>query len=170
MSISTFDLRNIAIIAHVDHGKTTLVDQLFRQSGLFRDNQEVVSLTTDARISEAAELMREKRIGSIVIVENRQVIGMLTDRDIALGVALGAATPDSFVAELMTRDVERVDESMSLFDLTRFFRMSRVKRLPVVDDENQLVGIVSIDDVMALLSREMFDTCKALEPKLGHMV
>ena len=137
---------------------------------LFRENQEVVSLTMDARISEAAELMREKRIGSIVIVENRQVIGMLTDRDIALGVALGAATPDSFVSEVMTRDVERVNESMSLFDLTRFFRMSRVKRLPVVDEENQLVGIVSVDDIMALLSREMFDTCKALEPKLGHMV
>ncbi len=116
---------------------------------LFRDNQEVVSLTMDARISEAAELMREKRIGSVVIVDNRQVVGMLTDRDIALGVALGAATPDSFVSEVMTRDVERVNETISLYDLTRFFRMSRVKRLPVVDEDNQLVGIVSVDDIMA---------------------
>lgn len=137
---------------------------------LFREDHTVVSLTTNARISEAAELMREKRVGSVVIVENRQVVGMLTDRDIAMGVALGAATPDSFVSEVMTRDVERVSDSISLFDLTRFFRISRVKRLPVVDEENQLVGIVSVDDIMALLSREMFDTCKALEPKLGHMV
>ena len=137
---------------------------------LLQENQEVVSLTTEARISEAAEVMREKRIGSIVIVDNQQVIGIITDRDIALSVTLGAATPDSYVSEVMTRDVDRVNESMTLFDLTRFFRMSRVKRLPVVDQDNRLVGIVSIDDVMALLSREMFDTCKALEPKLGHMV
>ena len=41
------DLRNIAIIAHVDHGKTTLVDQMLRQSGAFRDNQQVAERVMD---------------------------------------------------------------------------------------------------------------------------
>ena len=50
-------IRNIAIIAHVDHGKTTLVDQMFRQSGRFRDNQSV-----DERIMDSMDLERERGI------------------------------------------------------------------------------------------------------------
>ena len=137
---------------------------------MLREHSQVFALPPEARISDAAELMRQERIGSVVIVQNEIVVGIITDRDIALGVALGAATPDSLVSEIMSEDVAMINDEMTLMDVTRFFRTARVKRLPVVDSEKRLVGIVSQDDVVALLARELFDTCTSLEPKLGHMV
>lgn len=138
---------------------------------LLKERDTVVTATEASRICEVAEQMREKRVGSVVIIDDaNHVIGIITDRDIALTLAMGAATPDSFVSEAMSRDVETFAETMTLFDVARYFRSCNVKRLPVVDREDRLVGIVSADDVISLLAREMFDTCRSLEPKLGHMV
>jgi predicted transcriptional regulator len=138
---------------------------------LMRERAEVFSLPVTARISAAADMMRDKRVGSIIIADDSEsVLGIITDRDIAMTLALGAGTPDSTVEEAMSRDVETIPETMTLFDATRYFRTVDVKRLPVVDMDSKLVGIVSVDDVMALLAREMYDTCSSLEPKLGHVV
>lgn len=154
-----------AVVKYLDGGDRVILNELMRTGC------EVITAVTDTRLSEAAALMREHRIGSVVIVNaDEKVIGIVTDRDIAMVLALGAGTPDSTLEETMSRDVQTVPESMSLFDVTQRFRDADVKRFPVVDRDDKVVGIVSTEDVMAHLAREMFDTCSALEPKLGHIV
>ena len=61
------DLRNIAIIAHVDHGKTTLVDEMLKQGGVFRDNQEVAD-----RVMDSNDLERER--GITILAKNTSVM------------------------------------------------------------------------------------------------
>ena len=64
MNIKREDVRNVAIIAHVDHGKTTLVDQLLKQSGVFRENQEV-----QERVMDSNDIERER--GITILSKNR---------------------------------------------------------------------------------------------------
>lgn len=138
---------------------------------LMREYLEVFTVTEIARVSEVAELMLEKKVGSIVVVDDaNHVIGIITDRDIAMALALGEASAHSLVSEVMTEEVETIPDSMTLFDVARFFKTVAFKRLPIVDGDKRLAGIVSTDDLVALLAREMFDTCGSLEPKIGHMV
>ncbi|MFT5302819.1 MAG: CBS domain-containing protein [Mariniblastus sp.] len=138
---------------------------------LMRELIDVCSLPLTARLSDAAKMMHDDRVGSVVIVDDaNSVIGIITDRDIAMTLALGAGTPNSTVEEAMSRDVKTIPDTMSTFDVSRFFRTANVKRLPVVNSGGSLVGIVSLDDVVSLLAREMFDVCSSLEPKLGHIV
>lgn len=70
----------------------------------------------------------------------------------------------------MSKDVETINESQNLFDVSRLFRTLDVKWLPVVNTDNRFVGVVSVDYVMAILAWEMFDTFSSLEPKFSHMV
>ena len=71
------DVRNIAIIAHVDHGKTTLVDEMLKQSGIFRDNQEVAE-----RVMDSNDIEKER--GITILSKNTGVmyngIKMLTEK------------------------------------------------------------------------------------------
>ena len=102
----------------------------------------------DTPITELAKLMREHDIGAIPIGENDQLVGMVTDRDIAIrGVALGKG-PDTPVREVMsTEQVLYCYEDDELDKVAKNMGDEKVRRLPVVNKEKRLVGIVSIGNI-----------------------
>ena len=108
---------------------------------------DVQTVNADQSMREAAGFMLRAEAGSIPVTEGGKVIGMITDRDIAVrGVAEGRS-PDTPVRDLMSDGIicARADEEVE--DVARRMSMEQVRRLPVLDEEERLVGIVSLGDL-----------------------
>ncbi|HTM08720.1 MAG TPA: CBS domain-containing protein [Verrucomicrobiae bacterium] len=120
--------------------------------------REVIGISPDADILEACKLMRENNIGSVVVLESGKLRGILTDRDIALKVTGTNNDPRTTKArDVMTQNPVRISVDKELQHLTNVMRVHHVRRVPIVDDANQVLGIVTMDDVVARISAEIFD-------------
>ena len=112
-------------------------------------------MTKDVRIGSpddtlqmAAQLMGDCDFGILPIEDNNQLVGMLTDRDITIRAVAKGFDPDKHhVREIMTRDVQYIFEDESVEDAAQMMSDLQVRRLPVVDSEEHLVGIVSLGDL-----------------------
>ena len=112
--------------------------------------RDVQTIRPDQRVQEAASFMLSADAGSIPVTDGDRLIGMITDRDIAVrGVAKGYG-PDTPVRELMSDDIicARADDDIE--DVASRMSEAQVRRLPVIDENERLCGIVSLGD----LSRE----------------
>ena len=111
-------------------------------------------VTPETPVSQVAELMESEDIGAVPVLEGEQLAGMITDRDIVTrAIAQGKDPRGMPVREVSTRDVVTVSPDHDLSDALQLMAQHQIRRLPVVDDENRLVGIVSQADV-ALGARE----------------
>jgi CBS domain-containing protein len=109
--------------------------------------RDVQTVRPDQPVQDAASFMLSADAGSIPVTDGDRLIGMITDRDIAVrGVAKGYG-PDTPVRELMTDDlvIARLDDDTD--DVASRMSNAQVRRLPVVDDQERLCGIVSLGDL-----------------------
>jgi len=111
-------------------------------------------------VDDAARLMRDKHVGCLVVVDEmdgrRIVVGVLTDRDIVTAVvAQGIDAASLNVDDVMTTDLVTAREDDSLIDLMRSMRRKGVRRVPVVGGHDELIGVVTLDDVLGVLSEEL---------------
>ncbi len=123
-------------------------------------NREVVVIEADASVAEAASLMRQFHVGDIVVVRDNdgrnEPIGIVTDRDLVLEVMAEELDPGSLsVSEIMGGELVKVKEDTGVFEAIRFMREKGVRRMPVVDGNGALAGIVSLDDLLEVLSEEL---------------
>lgn len=131
----------------------------------------VVTITPQATVLEAARLMREKNVGALVVVGSTKPTGMLTDRDIAVGVVAQGADPATTpVSAVMHRSPAVIREDRGIFDAVRILDTHGIRRLPVVDRGGKVTGIVSLDDLLMLFGREMGHVAGALSRGLGRPI
>jgi CBS domain-containing protein len=124
-------------------------------------SRQVVMIGRDATVVEAARLMREHHVGSLVVTEERSgehaPVGIVTDRDLVVGVL---ATADPYltrleIGDLLAAPVVTAREDESLTDAIERMRTHGIRRMPVVDDEGLLVGLLAFDDVLELLAEQL---------------
>jgi CBS domain-containing protein len=122
---------------------------------------DVQTISPDDTIEEAAQEMRDGDFGLVPVVEDEQLVGVVTDRDIAIRAVAEGKDPSTPVSEVMSEGVVWVNEDDSVEDAARIMSEHQIRRLPVVDSEQHLVGIVSLGD-FAVDSSEIEPVVEAL--------
>lgn len=128
---------------------------------------DVVEIAADASLNEAAEVMRKRHVGALVVTEQPDgehiPVGIITDRDIVLAVVAPGVRPESLTAgDVMTHPLATCREDEELFDAIVTMRDRGVRRLPVLNAEGGLAGIVAADDIFGALGTHMRDLGQVL--------
>ena len=123
-------------------------------------NRKVVVMQAEESVAEAARLMRDQHVGSVLIVDEqggkRVPVGIVTDRDLVVEVIAPELDPEVItVGDIMMTGFAVVKEETGVFEAIQYMRAKGVRRLPVVDIEEKLVGIVTLDDLIILLSERL---------------
>ena len=112
-------------------------------------SRDVSMVTPETTIREAARMMADRDVGALPVAAGDRLARMVTDRDIAIrGIAVGKG-PDTSVGEVMTHEVMYCHEDEDISDVAQNMADIQVRRLPVVDVDKRLVGIVSLADIAA---------------------
>jgi CBS domain-containing protein len=115
---------------------------------LARKGSVVWSISPDATVFEAIQLMADKNVGALPVVDNSRLIGIISERDYTRKVILkGLSSKDTAIRNIMTREMLTASPSDSIQDCMRVMTEKRVRHLPVLEG-TRMIGIVSIGDVM----------------------
>ena len=132
---------------------------------LFRS--EVVTVQPDATIRDAVARMKEFHVGTVVVTNQQEAVGIVSDRDVAIALATGSVRPMTAVCEIMTPNPLTIWEDQGILNATQYFIDHGVRRLPIKNRANKLVGIVSADDLLVLLGKELYNVTQCLRPTLA---
>ncbi len=128
-------------------------------------NREVIVIQRDETTLEAAKLMRQFHVGAVIVIEahnGRQIpVGIVTDRDLVVEVlATELDNAVITVGDIMAPEVFTIKENTATYEAIEYMRRKTIRRLPVVDESGELVGILTLDDALQLLSEQLLDLAK----------
>ena len=130
--------------------------------------KEVVTVPPHTNLLEVTRLLRSQHVGSVVVVDDHRPVGILTDRDIIVKVVAEEKDPKAIQAyEIMTTNPALVNINLDPLDATRIMRDRGLRRLPVVDENRHLLGILTLDDVLDLLGKEAANLAEAVHTELA---
>lgn len=131
-------------------------------------NSEVVMAGIEISIIEAAAIMRENHVGDIVIArhENGKYFpsGILTDRDIALSIVVKGVDPETTtVGNVMSFDLTTVKQHDDLMHVIELMHDKGIRRMPIVDADGAVSGIITVDDILSLMSDMLISMARLVD-------
>ncbi|MEX2306266.1 MAG: CBS domain-containing protein [Pirellulales bacterium] len=126
--------------------------------------REVDTASPDESAAAAAERMHQRAVGTLVVVNDAaQVVGIVTDRDLVSRVlAKGLDPTETSVGQVMTIGPKTVSEQTPIESALLIMRSGRFRRIPVVERDNRLLGLITLDDVLMLLAEEFWQIGRLL--------
>ena len=116
---------------------------------LARKNFPSVTVSPDTTVSEALIIMADKNIGSVVVMQQENYLGIMTERDYSRKVILkGKNSTDTLVSEIMSTEIPSVKPSDSIEHCMHLMTTKNIRYMPVFDTNNKLTGIISMSDVV----------------------
>jgi CBS domain-containing protein len=124
----------------------------------------VATVSPQETVEWAARTMRDRAVGCLIVQESGHLAGIVTDRDLVVRVlAEGIDATSARVGDFATYDAITVSVHEGLETAAERMREHGIRRLPVVDDQGQVVGIVTADDLFVLLGRELSSVCEGIQ-------
>ena len=123
-------------------------------------NRDCISAGKDIDVVEAAMLMRKHHVGTLIVTEQddqgEKPVGIITDRDIVIEIMAKDQDPHDFVlADVMTDNPFKANEDDNLHDTIESMQLEGIRRLPVVDKEGYLTGVLAVDDILGEMAVQM---------------
>ncbi|WP_018864377.1 MULTISPECIES: CBS domain-containing protein [Thioalkalivibrio] len=137
-------------------------------------NRDVIVVEEQESVRTAVNMMREHHVGTVVVVARdagRHPIprGILTDRDVVLEIlAEGVDLDEVTIGDVMSYELVTVPEKTGLMEVIEVMRDKGVRRVPVVDNRGTLIGILSVDDVLELISEQLEDLVRLIGREQRH--
>jgi len=134
--------------------------------------REIICVRTSDKVIAATRLMEEKNVGSVVVVSEDKPVGIMTDRDVMIRLVNKGLDPEKIpVSDVMSVEIITLNQNTGLYDALEQIKESKssVRRFPIVDENGSIKGIITLDDVVYLLGKEMSDVSSIIEserPKL----
>jgi len=130
--------------------------------------EDVTYLPSTASVLDAAKFMTNMNVGSVIVADGESPSGLITDRDVvAKVIALGKDSSTTKIGEVMVSPVVTISEDKDIIDATKLMSTHGIRRLPITNEQGKLAGVISLDDVLLLLSEEMGNIATTLKKELG---
>ena len=118
------------------------------------DVQDVISVEAATSVRHAARRMVDEHVGTLIVTQEGSPIGIVTDRDLALGVLRNGWDPDSTpILECTSTPLITIPAQAALDEASAHMAEHRVRRIARVDDDGNVIGVVSVDDIVAVLGK-----------------